>query len=610
MFLFSFADPVKSFAEYRKQKSKQWSGYTKKNQKERQSQDDKPKERKVNITIGLMEWRDKECKLMAKRGKKILLQVSNHAKIVDIRILAENKWKQFHPDLYDDHYQTYYKLLYESGMEIEKIPGSEEPFVMYRYQQEIQKDYKRITLYLCKETDFSIKERMKEMESIYENEENEENEEIEENKENEDNETINHEDNSHSPDPKRLKLTSSPIHITNACEPTEISISEIVQNLKGEVDWKSHMFFVIRRNAPINRILQVWGRETEKAIGKKLMVHFAGEDGIDDGALTRVFLSLAMDKISTEVFPDGAPVDSMQNVQNGFFKFCGQITAYSLTHDGPPPSFLHPSVLQTLLDPNVDMEKLDPMNHATVREQNLLEMILNDPAEYKDIIIENGYTGRIDKKYANEIISTVLISIVTKRLCYLNEFRKGLEVFGTMNLISKHANVMAPLFNMNHSEFTEVDGKYVSSLLRPVYSEEETTNRLTEELVMDLFEDFLYDVGKKQFTSSSVAVAVDDNRVKDEDVCEEFEKAEVSAAGILLWITGQKHKPIDSGKLTIMVYFDHNCFARFPDHKICFPVVKSCTRSIILPVAHMKNKENFNKILHLAYSNGQSFSIQ
>ena len=109
--------------------------------------------KKVNITIGLMEWREKESKLMVKRGKKIILRVSTLSTPAEIRILAENKWKEFHPDLYDDHNEACYKLLDESGVEINTIPASEEPFVLNKYQHEVQKYYKRITMYLCKNSD-------------------------------------------------------------------------------------------------------------------------------------------------------------------------------------------------------------------------------------------------------------------------------------------------------------------------------------------------------------------------------------------------------------------------------------------------------------------------
>ena len=40
------------------------------------------------------------------------------------------------------------------------------------------------------------------------------------------------------------------------------------------------------------------------------MVHFAGEDRIDTGAIHKKFLSNIISDISREMFPNGAPVDS------------------------------------------------------------------------------------------------------------------------------------------------------------------------------------------------------------------------------------------------------------------------------------------------------------
>ena len=49
----------------------------------------------------------------------------------------------------------------------------------------------------------------------------------------------------------------------------------------------------------------------------QLMVHFAGEERIDTGAIHKEFLSNIISDISREMFPNGGPVDSMLNVNNG-----------------------------------------------------------------------------------------------------------------------------------------------------------------------------------------------------------------------------------------------------------------------------------------------------
>lgn len=142
-----------TFQEYRKEKSKQWHGYTS-NSGSKKQKATQPSVQDVVISIGLMEWREKEAKLMCKRGKRISLRVPKTAKKQEIRILAENKWKQFHPDIYNE--EDLYTLLYESGEEVETLPGSNEEFALNSYQVAVGKDFKTITLFLCKYNDMAI----------------------------------------------------------------------------------------------------------------------------------------------------------------------------------------------------------------------------------------------------------------------------------------------------------------------------------------------------------------------------------------------------------------------------------------------------------------------
>ena len=51
----------------------------------------------------------------------------------------------------------------------------------------------------------------------------------------------------------------------------------------------------------------------------KLVVQFSGECGTDSGAISKEFLTLAVNAIKEELFPGGCPTDSMLNVHNGTF---------------------------------------------------------------------------------------------------------------------------------------------------------------------------------------------------------------------------------------------------------------------------------------------------
>lgn len=90
---------------------------------------------------------------------------------------------------------------------------------------------------------------------------------------------------------------------------------------------------------------------------------------------------------------------------------------------------------------------------------------------------------------------------------------------------------------------------------------------------------------------------------------EELLLPDLTPAGVLGWLTGQKHKPISGEQISVTVKFDHDCLVRNPKHQICFPVVKACAKEVTFPVAHMKTQEAFNEVFMLALSKGQSFSM-
>ena len=83
---------------------------------------------------------------------------------------------------------------------------------------------------------------------------------------------------------------------------------------------------------------------------------------------------------------------------------------------------------------------------------------------------------------------------------------------------------------------------------------------------------------------------------------------DLTPAGVLGWLTGQKHVPLNGEKLDITVNFDHDCLTRNESHNICFPIVGVCGRVVTLPVAHMKKSDEFKHVFILAFCNGQSFA--
>ena len=101
----------------------------------------------VLIYIRLLKWNEKQNVLKPKRGKKVALRISNSAKTSLVRQKAEEKWKAYYRNLYEEN-QTYL-LLYEDGQQVLFLLGTSELFTLKQYHEEIGKDYNTTHLYLC-----------------------------------------------------------------------------------------------------------------------------------------------------------------------------------------------------------------------------------------------------------------------------------------------------------------------------------------------------------------------------------------------------------------------------------------------------------------------------
>ena len=91
-------------------------------------------------------------KLSIKRGATLPLTV---APSVTARQLLKNgveKHARFNNNLID--HRESYSLLYPNYKEVMIIPGTQEPFTLKKYKQEIDKPYSRITFFLCSSSEY------------------------------------------------------------------------------------------------------------------------------------------------------------------------------------------------------------------------------------------------------------------------------------------------------------------------------------------------------------------------------------------------------------------------------------------------------------------------
>ena len=88
----------------------------------------------------------------------------------------------------------------------------------------------------------------------------------------------------------------------------------------------------------------------------------------------------------------------------------------------------------------------------------------------------------------------------------------------------------------------------------------------------------------------------------------QFQMANLTPAGILGWLTGQRHISLNGDTMKISIQFGHDCLVRNTHHTICFPTIGACGRVVTLPVAHMRESEQFQDIFLLVFCNGGTFA--
>ena len=567
-----------------------------------------------------MTWNEKSGKIKPLRGKRIILRTSPDASYEELREKAVKRYKDFYRNILQSE-ELNYSLTFENGDKATYIPGSSEPFTLRKYKEEVGKEYKSITFYLLSSSDEIVLETLhvnpfddNDFEDFLLNNDGALNfdaiEPLVLSEVNTD--TV-------SNPSKRLKHEQEMIDEVIAKELQEklmeelqseiTSLPELISQLQGNIIKNKQFFIVCRRGSSLERRLALWKRESNKTNPhNQLMVHYSGESGIDDGAMHKEFLTDIMVDIRKTLFTNGGPRDSMLDIQNGNFYACGQISSASIVQGGPPPLLLYSNMFNLMLEGKmVDLRNLDINNHFIPSDKELLQRIRDDPLKESDVIIENGYTGTINKGNIECIIGTVMIGITSRRINYLSEFLRGLETFGVKNYLFSHKHLLEPVFTISN-DFV-VNANYVFSLLKPSFSLAASSKRIVEERVLDYIQDFLIMLEDTSVTGPSEALAYHSEDLTSSD--EEKESyANLSPSGIMKWLTGQSHKPMSQEDMDITVKFNHDCMTANPDHTICFPLIHACSRQLSLPVMHMKTFDEFKDNFKLAFCKGQAFGME
>ncbi|KXJ06671.1 hypothetical protein AC249_AIPGENE4965, partial [Exaiptasia diaphana] len=313
----------------------------------------------------------------------------------------------------------------------------------------------------------------------------------------------------------------------------DASQESVMQSINLNVDTSGQFFVVIRRGADVYRKLSIWRREAKKSVSGShpLRISYVGEQGIDTGAMSKEFFTETVAEIRSTFFPNGCPVDSTFHIQNGNLRTCGNIVASSLAQGGPAPHFMDESAYNLMINPKVDLQKLDKDRHLTEYDRNLLQSVRDDIVSNTDTIIDCGYTCPIDKEHIEEIVNSIIVSIVSKRLMCLQEFVEGLNQFGVAPSIRLFPNIFKVLFTLESQPTAKVDANHIFSVLAPQYS------------MIDLL--FSLEDGNN-IPSYEEAIVFD---ASTESSADQYQVADTSVPGVMGWLTGQKHRPINGEKI-------------------------------------------------------------
>eukprot|EP00794_Sanderia_malayensis_P002591 gene2591-3003_t len=345
------------------------------------------------------------------------------------------------------------------------------------------------------------------------------------------------------------------------------SVDDIIGSLKSKVVKDQHFFLVVRRGAPLARVLKVWRHQAAKnPVLHTLRVKYVGEDGIDQGAIAREFMTDTMKMIAKEMLPDEHAFKCMFHA--------------------------------------IDFAKVNELS-LTKKEEETLDLVRNDVKACEDLILENDYTGPMNDKNIDDIISSLKVSFVSKQSLYMKEFAKGLESYNLMDNITQCPNLMQNVFVASNEG--KPDANYLYSCMVPQYSAEGSSKRAKEEEIMDMLQEVLLRFEDKNVQSLDTAVAFKNFDETNEDH-DEFTTADISIPGLMKWLTGQEHKPLGGDEeIKIKVLFDQDCMQRNPNHSLCFPTVGACPREVTIPVAHVQSDSQFCEVFATAFCKGNAF---
>ncbi|CAI5677234.1 unnamed protein product [Oreochromis niloticus] len=168
------------------------------------------------------------------------------------------------------------------------------------------------------------------------------------------------------------------------------------------------------------------------------------------------------------------PKYSLTDLDNENFRTVGEIIAVSLAQGGPSPAFFKEWCYNVLCSGEVDFSCLSKEDVADV-ESSLLISKVEDAADiqslmlWADEIVSCGYTNQIEMDSKESMIRAIVLHCTTRLIPMLQELKKGMELYGLVNLMAVNPEACHSLFVTG--KILKPDADFIMMSCQPHFSE-------------------------------------------------------------------------------------------------------------------------------------------
>jgi len=288
----------------------------------------------------------------------------------------------------------------------------------------------------------------------------------------------------------------------------------------------------------------------EEDWGKKLKIRFIGEEGIDEGGLSREFFTMLFRE--SQVFEDSLFSADADLLSKQHYKLMGKVTAMALLSGHPGPRCLEQHLVDFIvLGKSPDMSRLctdvikrQDVMHAIEQIQKVSDQSEGDVnVEHVDLLDQVNFRRRVTKSNKEEAVEAIKAHFLMYRcLPGLLQYMEGLKVNSVLDILKKYPESKKYFIKPSGSlSASEVMGMYSSSFSK---NDDEKSD---EEMVIYNMHQFLKNVERGRVTTVHIDIYAEDTQ-------EDTKEVTVTMEQVFQSLTGCAHAP---SNLAGSIYFDH-----------------------------------------------------